>query len=46
MRFDKNLVTGIVLGAVIALHYHAMLATYLPILTVVAVVLLIRIAIR
>lgn len=43
MRFDSRIVTGIFIGAVLGLHYHANLVIYLPILTVATLVLILKV---
>lgn len=42
MKFDQRLVSGIFIGLVLGLHYHGSLAIYLPILTVVTLILMLR----
>lgn len=42
MKFDTRLVTGIFIGVVVGLHYGASLATYLPIVSIVALVLVLN----
>lgn len=46
MKLDARLVSGILIGAVLGLHYHAYLAAYLPILTVATLIMLLRIVSR
>ena len=43
MKFDTRLITGILLGAVLGLYYHETLALYLPVLTIAALISLLRI---
>ena len=43
MKLDNRLVTGIFVGMLLGLHYHGMLIAYLPILTVLTVILLLKI---
>ena len=40
MKFDSRLVTGILIGMVVGLHYHAGLMVYMPLLVIAALVLL------
>ena len=42
MKFDNRLMTGLLIGVVFGLHYHAELVTYLPILIIGAVILLLK----
>ena len=42
MKFDNRLVAGIFIGLVLGLHYSASLVVYLPILTVVTLILMLR----
>ncbi len=43
MKFDHRLVTGLLIGVVFGLHYHAMLVAYAPLLVIASVILLLRI---
>ncbi len=43
MKFDTRLVTGIFIGVVVGLHYGATLAAYLPVLSIVALILVLKI---
>lgn len=42
MKFDSRLVTGIFIGMVLGLHYHASLVTYLPIMIVATLILVLK----
>ncbi len=42
MKFDTRLVTGIFIGVVLGLHYHAALVNLLPLLIVGAFILVLR----
>ena len=42
MKFDMKLITGIFIGVVVGLHMVDTLAVYVPILTVAALVLILR----
>lgn len=42
MKFDSRLVTGILIGMVLGLHFHGALVVYLPILFVIALALILR----
>ena len=42
MKIDKRLLTGIFVGMVLGLHYHAVLVAYLPLLMVAALVLVLK----
>ncbi len=42
MKLDSKLVTGIFVGAVLGLHYEKALIVYLPILTVVTLIMLLK----
>ena len=42
MKFDHRLVSGIFIGLVLGLHYFEYLSLYLPILTVVTLIMLLR----
>lgn len=43
MKMDVRLLTGIFVGLIIGLHYHAALVEYLPLLMVPAVILVLKI---
>ena len=43
MKFDMRLVTGIFIGMVMGLHYHASLVHYLPLLMVPTLILVVGI---
>ena len=43
MKFDIRIVTGIVLGMVLGLHYHEALLTYMPLLTIAGLVMLLKV---
>ena len=43
MKFDTRLITGMVLGGVIGLHYYDSLVTYMPLLVIVGIVMLLKI---
>ncbi len=43
MHFDTRLVTGILLGMVLGLHYHASLVTVMPLLVIATLILMLRI---
>ena len=42
MKFDIRLVSGILIGMVIGLHYHASLVEYMPLLVIAGLVLLLK----
>ena len=42
MKFDNRLVSGIFIGLVLGLHYHGSLVMYMPILTVVTLILMLK----
>jgi len=42
MKMDTRLVTGILLGVVLGLHYHTTLVLYLPLLTVAALIVVLN----
>ena len=42
MKFDKHLVTGIFIGTVLGLHYAETLIMYLPVLTIVTLILVLK----
>lgn len=46
MNFDYRLVGGIFIGVVLGLHYYAALVTYLPILTIITVIMVLRLVHR
>ena len=46
MKLDLRLVTGIFLGMVVALHYHGILAAYLPILMIGTLILVLKLVHR
>lgn len=43
MNLDNRLVTGIFIGMILGLHYGGILMGYLPILTVITVILALKI---
>ena len=43
MKFDIRLVTGIFVGLVVGLHYHATLTIYLPVLMVITLILVLNV---
>ena len=43
MKFDTRLTAGLLLGTVFGLHYHDTLALYFPVLTIAALIMLLRI---
>lgn len=43
MKFDIRLMTGILLGTVVGLNYHETLSLYLPVLTIGALIMLLRV---
>ncbi|MCB9799861.1 MAG: hypothetical protein H6757_03800 [Candidatus Omnitrophica bacterium] len=42
MKFDTRLIAGMLIGAVLGIHYHGSLVTYVPILTILAVVFVLK----
>lgn len=42
MKLDIRLFTGILVGMVVGLHYHVSLIDYLPLLTVGALILILK----
>ncbi len=42
MKMDSKLITGLIIGMVLGLHYHGVLVAYLPLLMVAAIVLLLK----
>ena len=42
MKFDSRLVTGVLIGMIIGLHYHASLMVYMPLLVIAGLVLLLK----
>ena len=42
MKFDTRLVTGIFIGMVLGLHYHASLVIYLPLMIVATLILVLK----
>ena len=42
MKFDNRLVTGILIGVVLGLHYNAMLVIYLPVITVATLIMVLK----
>ena len=42
VKIDMKLTTGVFIGMVVALHYHGLVAAYLPFLMVVTVVLVLK----
>lgn len=42
MKMDVRLLTGIFVGLIIGLHYHASLVTYLPLIMVPALILVLK----
>ena len=42
MKFDTNLILGVLVGLIVALHYHVALTTYLPIFMILTVLMVIR----
>ncbi len=46
MKLDVRLITGIFIGVVIGLHYHGVLAIYLPMLMIVSLILLLKFVAR
>ncbi len=42
MAIDMRMVTGILVGAILGLHYHDALIVYLPILTVATLIFLLK----
>ena len=43
MKFDTRIVTGILVGVVIGLHYGTALTIYMPLLVIAAMVMLLKI---
>lgn len=43
MKFDSKIITGIVVGMVLGLHYHGALITYMPLLVIAGLVMLLRV---
>ncbi|MBI3306568.1 MAG: hypothetical protein HYZ84_02005 [Candidatus Omnitrophica bacterium] len=46
MKFDMRLITGIFIGMILGLHYVETFVTYLPILTVVTLVMILKLVHR
>ena len=42
MKFDNRLITGILIGTVLSLHYVDLFMGYLPILTVISLVMILK----
>ena len=42
MKLDSRLLTGIIFGVILGLHYHGTLVTYLPLLMIAGMVLLLK----
>ena len=42
MKFDNRLVTGIFIGVVFGLHYTTTLMAYVPVLSVITLILVLR----
>ena len=42
MKLDNRILTGLVLGVVVGLHYHATLVAYLPLLMIAGIILLLK----
>ena len=42
MKFDMRLITGILVGMVIGLHYVDQLLVYVPLLSIVALILVLK----
>jgi hypothetical protein len=43
MKFDVRLLTGVFVGMVLGLHYHAVLMEYLPLLMVPTLILILKV---
>lgn len=46
MKLDLRLLTGIFIGMVIGLHYHGVLAIYLPLLMIVSLIMVLKFVAR
>ena len=42
MKFDNRVLTGLLFGVVLGLHYHSELVTYMPLLVIAALVMLLK----
>ena len=42
MKFDPRLMTGIIIGMVVGLQYHASLLEYMPLLVIAGLILLLK----
>lgn len=42
MKFDMHLITGIVIGVTVGLHFTGVLATYLPLFVIASLLLILR----
>ena len=43
MKFDMRILTGLLIGMVLGLHYHEVLAMYLPLLVIAGLVMLLKV---
>lgn len=44
--FDKRLITGVIVGAVVGVHYYSTLTVYLPVLIVLGIIMLLHLVRR
>jgi hypothetical protein len=42
MHFDNRLLTGLLLGVVLGLHYHSALITYMPLMVIAGLVMVLK----
>lgn len=42
MKFDNRVLTGLLLGVVLGLHYHGALIMYMPLLVIASLVMLLK----
>ena len=43
MKFDNIIISGILIGMVLGLHYHGALITYMPLLVIAGLVMLLKV---
>ncbi len=46
MKLDHKVMTGILIGVVFGLHYHTVLAAYVPLLLIAAIIMLLKLVHR